>query len=64
MGKNPIQTTTLTIYNQSHNPRMHEHVNRMLDNAMHDHVISCEQNPTQKIYQNHKNPKIFPKYKT
>ena len=46
MGKNPIQTTILTIYNQSHNPRMHEHMIIMLKNAMHDHVISSQQNPT------------------
>ena len=40
MGKNPTQTTALTIYNQSHNPRMHEHVNNMLENATHDHMIT------------------------
>ena len=64
MGKNPIQATALRKYNQSHNPRMHEHVNKMLENAMLDHVISSQQNPTQKIYQKHKKPKIFPKPKT
>ena len=27
---------------------------------MHEHVISFQQNPTQKFWQNHKNPKNFP----
>ena len=40
MGENPIQTTTLTFDNQSHNPRMREHMNRMLKHAMHEHVRS------------------------
>jgi len=46
MGTNPTQTTILTIYNQSHNPRMLEHMIIMLENAMHDHVILSQQNPT------------------
>ena len=49
MGKNPIQTTKLTRYKQSHNPRMHEHVKKMLENAMHEHVRTTQQNPTQKF---------------
>ena len=40
MGKNPIQTIALTFDNQSHNPRMHEHMNRMLKHALHEHVRS------------------------
>ena len=28
IGKNQIQTTTLTINNQSHNPKMHEHMKK------------------------------------
>ena len=40
IGKNPIQATTFTVYKQSHNPRMHEHMNKMLENAMHDNVIT------------------------
>ena len=34
--------------------------NLTIENAMHVHVRSTQQNPTQKFYQNHKNPK-FPK---
>ena len=49
MGKNPIQTTELTRYKQSHNPRMHEHVKKMLENAMHERVRTTQQNPTQKF---------------
>ena len=40
MHKNLIQTTAFTIYTQSHNPRMNEHVNKMLENVMHDHMIT------------------------
>ena len=40
MGKNPIQTTTLTLINQAHNSRMHENVIIMKENAMHDHMIT------------------------
>ena len=58
MGKNPIQTIALTIYNQSHNPRMHEHGNKMLKNAMHDHMITIRSKPNPKFSQNHKNPKF------
>ena len=28
---------------------------------MHDHRVSIQQKPTQKFWQNHKNPKTFPK---
>ena len=63
-GQNPIQTTTLTRYNQSHNPKIHEHVKKMLENVMHNHMISQRQNPTQEFQQNHKKPKKFPKPKT
>ena len=40
MGKNSIQTTALTRYNQAYNPRMHEHVKIMKENAMHDHITT------------------------
>ena len=30
-------------------------------NAMHEHRISIQQKPTQNLWQNQKNPKIFPK---
>ena len=48
MGKNPIQTTTLTLFNQKQ-PRMHENMIIMLENAMYVHVRSTQQNPTQKF---------------
>ena len=44
MGKKLIQTTVLTIHNQLHNPRMHEHMKIMLENALHVHVRSTQQN--------------------
>ena len=40
---------------------MHENMIIMLESAMHDHVISSQQNQTQNFWQNHKNPKISPK---
>ena len=49
MGKNPIQTTTLTLINQAHNSRMHENVIIMKENAMHDHMITISQDPTHKF---------------
>ena len=58
MGKNLIQTIALTIYKQSHNPRMHKHVNKMLKHGMHD-MLTYQQNPTQKFSQKHKHPNIF-----
>ena len=45
MGKKPIQTTVLTVHNQSHNPRMHEHMKIKLENTTHVHVRSTLQNP-------------------
>ena len=53
MGKNPIQTTTITIYIQSHYI--------IKGNVMHKHVITYQQNPSQKISQKLKDPKNFPK---
>ena len=47
MGKNPIQTTTLTRYNQAHTPRMHEHVKIIKENTMPDQVTTKTENPTQ-----------------
>ena len=38
---------------------MHEHVNKMLENAIHAHMITSQQNPTQKFWQKHNNPPIF-----
>ena len=48
MDKNPTQTTALTFFNQTQ-PRMHENMIIMLENAMHVHVRSTQQNPTQKF---------------
>ena len=62
MGKNPIQTTTLTIYNQSHNPIMHEHGNKMLENAMHDHMITIRSKPNPKFFTKLQKPNL-PKQK-
>ena len=61
MGKNPIQTTTLTRYNQAHNPRMHEHLKIIKGNTMPNQVTTKTQNPTQNFQQIHRNPKNFPK---
>ena len=33
----------------------------MLENAMHEHVRTNQQNPTQKFHRKLKNPKFFPK---
>ena len=57
MGKSLIQTTTLTLINQAHNPRMHENVIVMIENSMHDHMITILQDPTQNFLQNNKTPK-------
>ena len=48
MDKNPTQTTALTFFNQTQ-PRMHENMIIMLENAMYVHVRSTQQNPTQKF---------------
>ena len=49
IGNIPIQTTTPIRYNQTHNPRMHDHVKIMKKNAMHDHMKTNTKNPTQKF---------------
>ena len=33
MGKNPIQTTVLIFYKQSHNPRLHENMIIMIESC-------------------------------
>ena len=52
MGKNLIQIIALTKINQAHNPRMH----KMTENAMYEHVITKQQNPTQKFYKKTQTP--------
>jgi len=47
IGKNSIQTTTLTLINQAHNPRMHENMIIIVENVMHEHMRTKSRNPTQ-----------------
>ena len=47
IGKNPIQTIALTLINQAHNPRMRENVIIIIENAMHDYMITISQDLTQ-----------------
>ena len=47
LGKNPVQIIALTIYKQAHNLKMHENMIIMPKSAMHDHLRTEQQNPTQ-----------------
>ena len=59
IGKNPIQITI-----QAYNPRMHENMIIMIENAIHGHIITESQDPSQKFYQKHKNFKYPNKNKS
>ena len=44
-----------------HTSKMHETLLKCNENAMHEHITSKQQNPTQKFHKNLENPKNFQK---
>ena len=60
-GQKPNPNYCTNIVKSSTQPRMHESMIIMLENAMHEHVRTNQQNPTQKFHRKLKNPKNFPK---
>ena len=60
-GQKPNPNYYTHIVKSSTQPRMHESMIIMLENAMHEHVRTNQQNPTQKFHRKLKNPKFFPK---